>query len=287
MGFLLRFFAKRGFFLFFVSLQIVSVFLIFSSNYLQKSFLVSQIRLFDFTVDKYISSWESYFRLEQTNESLVKQNIELMQSLYKKDKNGDGVASQENKDSIDVFQTPYYTFIEGDIINNSINRNNNHIVINKGKKEGVISGMGVISPEGIAGIVINTTDHYSLAQSILSTKNIKINASLKKSGYFGTLVWNGQDTRIMNLSDIPKYVSVKIGDTVITGGKSDVFPKGTIIGTVAGYEVNDKTGFLDISVELKEKMGKLSKVYIVTRVNNEELERIQGLLKIEQKKDDQ
>jgi rod shape-determining protein MreC len=52
--------------------------------------------------------------------------------------------------------------------------------------------MGVISPSG-TGIVINTTNEYSLAQSILSVNKIRINAALKKDGYFGTLSWRGDN----------------------------------------------------------------------------------------------
>jgi rod shape-determining protein MreC len=65
-----------------------------------------------------------------------------------------------------------------------------------------------------------------LVQSVLSVNKIRINAALKNSGYFGTLTWNGDNSRVMHLADIPKYVALKIGDTVVTDGKSAIFPKG-------------------------------------------------------------
>ena len=133
------------------------------------------------------------------------------------------------------------------------------------------------------GIVVNTTAHYSLAQLVLSVDKIKINASLKNSGYFGTLTWNGEDSRLMHLADIPKYVSLKVGDTVVTDGKSAIFPQGKMIGTVAGFEVDNKTGFWDISVELSEKIGKLSKVFIVKNLKREEMKPIQDSLMKHQK----
>ncbi len=54
--------------------------------------------------------------------------------------------------------------------------------------------MGVIAPQGIAGIVINTTNNYALVQSVLSMNKIRINASLKDSGFFGTLTWRGENS---------------------------------------------------------------------------------------------
>ncbi|MGZ5197940.1 MAG: rod shape-determining protein MreC, partial [Kaistella sp.] len=138
--------------------------------------------------------------------------------------------------------------------------------------------MGVIAPKGIAGIVINTTNSYSLVQSVLSVNKIRLNAALKNSGYFGTLTWKGENSRIMHLSDIPKYVPLKVGDTVETDGKSAIFPKGVMIGTVSGYEVDSKTGFWDISVELSERMGTLNKIYVVKNLKKAEVQKIQDTL---------
>jgi len=135
--------------------------------------------------------------------------------------------------------------------------------------------MGVISPRGVLGIVINTTDNYALVQSILSTKKIKISASIKSSGYFGTLSWKGKDSRIMNLSDIPKYVNIKLGDTIITDGKSSIFPKGIMIGKIADFRIDPETGFWDVSVELNEKMGTIQKVFVVNNLKRIELKQIQ------------
>ena len=171
-----------------------------------------------------------------------------------------------------------YTFVDGEIIFNSINRKDNYFTINRGKRDGVFPKMGVMAPNGIAGIVINTTDSYALVQSVLSLDKIKINAALKKSGYFGTLTWRGDDSRTMHLSDIPKYVALQVGDTVVTDGKSAIFPRGIMIGKVAGYQVDNKTGFWDISVELSEKMGNLSKIYVVKNLKKAEVSRIQDTL---------
>ena len=91
---------------------------------------------------------------------------------------------------------------------------------------------------------------------------------------------------MMKLSDIPKYVPIKVGDTVVTDGKSSIFPKGVMIGRVAGYEVDTKTGYWDISVELSQKMGQLQKVFIVKNLKKIELEEIQEVLETAEKEND-
>ena len=275
MGFLLRILSKNGLFVFFIFLQLIAIVLIFSRNSMQKSWVAGQSAAFNSWVSGYIDEGASYLKLKQTNDQLVAQNKSLMQQLYGKDAKGHPEFRKVH-DTIGGGQI--YTFVDGELVFNSINRKDNYFTINRGRRDGVLPKMGVMAPGGIAGIVINSTDSYSLVQSILSLNKIKINASLKKSGYFGTLTWRGDDSRIMHLSDVPKYVPLQIGDTVLTDGKSAIFPQGIMIGKIAGYEVDSKTGFWDISVELSEKMGNLSKVYVVKNLKKAEVRKIEDTL---------
>lgn len=283
MSILWRFIAKNGLLAFFVFLQMVSIIFIFTKNVMQRSFVAANVSALNSWVSEYIDEGASYLKLKQVNEDLVAQNKFLMKRLY----GYDHVSVPKNvivKDSLQKGLT--YTIIDADVVQNSINRSNNYFTINRGKVHGIEPKMGVIAPQGVAGIVVNTTKNYSLVQSVLSTKNIKINASLKNSDYFGTLAWNGEDSRIMNLSDIPKYVSIKIGDTIITDGKSSIFPKGIMIGKIAGYEVDTKTGHWDIFVELSQKMGQIQKVFVVKNLKQEEINEIEKVLEETIKEDD-
>jgi len=282
MGYLLRLFSKNALFVFFIFLQIIAVVLIFSKNTMQQSFLAAKTAAFNARVAGYIDEGTSYLKLKQINEDLVMQNKALLKEIYGKE----GAANPRFRrvhDTIGGGQI--YTFVDGEVVYNSINRQNNYFTINRGKLHGVAAKMGVIAPNGIAGIVINTTDHYALVQSVLSVNKIKISAALKNSGYFGTLSWRGDDSRMMHLSDIPKYVSLKVGDTVVTDGRSAIFPKGVMVGKVSGYEVDTKTGFWDVSVELNEKMGPLNKVFVVKNLKKIEVQKIQDTLQAQIDKD--
>ena len=275
MGFLLRLFSKNGLFVFFIFLQLIAMVLIFSRNSMQQSWIAGQTAAFNSWVSGYIDEGASYLKLKQINEQLVAQNKSLMKQVYG---NNASLKPQFRKVHDTIGGGQIYTFVDGEIVFNSINRKDNYFTINRGKRDGVLPKMGVMAPNGIAGIVINTTDSYALVQSILSLNKIKINAALKKSGYFGTLTWRGEDSRIMHLSDVPKYVPLQIGDTIVTDGKSAIFPQGIMVGKVAGYEVDSKTGFWDISVELSEKMGNLSKIYAVKNLKKAEVSKISDTL---------
>ena len=53
-------------------------------------------------------------------------------------------------------------FISGKIVNNSVNKRDNFITIDKGKKHGISAGMGVICESGVLGIVHSTTENYCI-----------------------------------------------------------------------------------------------------------------------------
>ena len=275
MGFSIRLFSKNGLFLFFLFLQLIAVTLIFSRNSMQQSFAAGHATVFNAWVSGYIDQGTSYLKLKQINEDLVAQNKALMAQVYGKGQSGN---PQFRRVTDTIGGGQIYTFVDADIVNNSITRNDNYFTIDRGKRHGVFPKMGVIAPNGIAGIVVNTTNNYALVQSVLSVNKIRINAALKNTGFFGTLTWKGDNSRTMHLADIPKYVPLKVGDTVLTDGKSSIFPQGIMIGRIAGYEVDSKTGYWDISVELNQKMGNLQKVFVVRNLKKLELKQIQDTL---------
>jgi rod shape-determining protein MreC len=58
---------------------------------------------------------------------------------------------------------------------------------------------------------------------ILNVKS-RINAKIKKSNHFGSLIWNGKSTGFVQLIDVPRLASVRKGDTIVTGMQSN-FPR--------------------------------------------------------------
>lgn len=275
MLFLIRFFEKNGFLLFFLSLQLLAISLIFTRNAMQRSWLAAQTSAIHNAISGYIGAGTSYLQLKEQNEQLVAQNKSLMKELFAQ-KNKIPAYLQHFKDSLGGGQS--YDLLDGDVVYNSIHNKDNYFTINRGKRHGVEANMGVVAPQGIAGIIINTTANHALAQSVLSVNKMRINGALKKSGHFGTLTWHGEDTRVLHLSDIPKYVSLAVGDTVITDGKSAIFPQGINIGRVASFRVDNKTGYWDITVELLQEMANLRKVFIIKNLKKNQIQQIQDSL---------
>jgi rod shape-determining protein MreC len=65
------------------------------------------------------------------------------------------------------------------------------------KKHGIKTDMGVVNSQGIIGIVDNTSEKYATVMSILNKKS-QINAKIKKTNHFGSLIWDGKSTGLFN-----------------------------------------------------------------------------------------
>ena len=210
------------------------------------------------TSSKFSSSINSYFNLIKENEKLVKENLQLkkMESKY--------IFTQINEDKLNSISS-------AKVIVNSINKSKNIIIIDKGKLDSINLEMGVISSEGVVGIVKNVTNNYASIISLLNT-DLKLNAILKNSSTIGSITWDGLNSRILKLNDIPLSSSLKVGDTVVTGGMSFYFPKGVPIGKIINYDNRSLEGYYEIDVETFNDFSSLSNLYILNRTDNNEIQ---------------
>ncbi len=203
----------------------------------------------------------SYFNLRHENNKLIEENLELKKIESKFiDFSGAKEIAESNIDNT----------ISAKVILNSVNKSRNIIVINKGELNGINKDMGVISSRGIVGIIKDITNNYSSIVSLLNT-DLKINAIVKKSSTIGSISWNGLDPRIVQLNDIPLSSSIKVGDTIVTGGMSFYFPRGIPIGKIEDYDNSSLEGYYSIDVSIFNDFSSLSNLYVLERTDNDEI----------------
>ena len=163
-----------------------------------------------------------------------------------------------------------YTINSAQIIKNSYANPNNYITINKGRKDSIKQDMGVITSKGILGIIEHVSDNFSSVQSILNTKS-NINAKIKNTNYFGSLVWDTEHYNEVQLEDIPRLVPLLVGDTIVTGAMSSIFPENIPIGTIKKFDLNVSKSFYRIDVELFNDMTNIKNVYVIYNINRPEV----------------
>ncbi len=214
-----------------------------------------------------IQNFTEYLTLSDVNDVLMNENAKLksrnMESLYRY---GSELLIRENE-----IYRQQYKFQAARVVNSTTNKRSNYILIDRGSAHGVKPEMGLISPFGTVGLVKSVSENYALAYSFLHRQSV-FSAEHSKTGYFGLVRWNGQNSSIAQLFDIPSHATVNKGDTVFTRGSSTYYPRGIMIGTVKDIK-GEEEGFHEIELKLSVDFRKLAYVYVVN--NSSKMEQIE------------
>jgi rod shape-determining protein MreC len=211
---------------------VISILLLVNHNNFQGSRALNTTNAITGSFNYVFSSVGDYFFLKKDNHQLSLENARLNEQLYGRIMIADSI---EREDTL-------YAFIPAKVISNTSRGRNNYIMINKGRADGVEKEMGLVSPFGVAGIIVEVSRNYATAMSLLH-KDSRLSARLKSNGQMVNVVWDGKDYRLGLVEDIPTHITPIPGDTVITSGYSFVFPEGLNIGiigekTISGSNLN-------------------------------------------------
>jgi len=269
---LFRYLIRNHVIILFLVLEVVSVYLIINYNNYQKAKTFSSASYLSAAIYKRYSVFTDYFRLAETNRQLAFENAELkgLLDFYR----------QKGQISDDLFyiippNAVYQNFRAARIINNSTNRQNNYITLDKGRKDGIKTGQGVIIGHSVVGQVLSVSESFSVAISLLNTR-WSISAKLKKNDYFGTVAWDGEDYQYVELREIPMHVPLVVGDTIVTSGFSTIFPAGQTIGTIDQFDQKSGGSFYRVRIKLAIDFKSLSYVHVI---DNPSLPEIRNLEK--------
>ncbi|WP_309608055.1 rod shape-determining protein MreC [Flavobacterium sp.] len=261
---IINFIVKNSNRLLFLLLLIISLFLVIKSHSYHRSKVVNSANIVSGTVFEKTNEVKTYFSLKEQNDKLAKENADLRKFLFNK-KDSISVLlkdSLKGYNKINVIQTR--------VINNSYNVSENYLTINSGSLQGIKPDMGVINSQGIVGIVEKTSPKYATVLSVLNVKS-QINAKIKKSNHFGSLIWNAKNAGFVQLIDIPRLASVKKGDTVVTGGRSTIFPENIPVGIISRIFIDTQTNYYTLDVRLFNDMTNLNHVYVIENKESEEI----------------
>lgn len=224
-------------------------------------------------VQNNLNSVTDYFHLRKENTLLQEENAYLRNLLH-----NDTWEDIEKVDSLTKNFT--FQFTPAKVISNNYTKSYNILTIDKGAKDGVKIDMGVITTNGIIGIVNKVSENYATVQSILN-KRSQINAKLKKTNHFGLLVWEKiRDPRHAHLIDIPRHTEFNIGDTIVTGGKSTIFPEGIPIGIIDDFTLEEINNAFMIRVKLFTDMTNLNAIYLINNFDSQEILELEETAKI-------
>ncbi|NNK69074.1 MAG: rod shape-determining protein MreC [Flavobacteriaceae bacterium] len=262
---IINFFIRNKNFLVFLLLFLVSLALTIQSHSYHKSKFINSANFLTGGIYETVSSVDRYFELKKENEILLNENNRLKSLMF------------NNQDSLsrDSISPGNYSLKQALVIKNTYSSTNNFLTLNKGTSDNVGIDYGVITSNGVVGIIDNVSGGYARVLSILNTTS-RINAQLKKSDHFGTLTWDGASPLTVQLIDIPKQAPLSAGDTIITGGRSAIFPKGIPVGTVKSFDLDETENYYTVHINLFNDMTNVGHVYVIENNDREEIEALQN-----------
>ena len=267
---LLAFIENNLHFILFLVLQAFSLTLLFKLNPYQRAYFSNSASGITSYVNNVSQEVKSFIQLREGNRQL--------QQLY-----ADSISKETRlfqlsllRDTFQVKDSSYkllYEVVAAEVVFNSVNKADNVIVINKGRAEGVEKGAGVISAEGIAGVVIAVGEHFSTVMSVLNT-NFHIVPQINGQEFFTELVWNNQNPYTLKINKINRLENVKVGDLVSTGKSSLIFPEGIPIGTITKLDRIEGSQYFDTELKTACNFRKLNYVFVVNNTHRADIQEL-------------
>lgn len=254
---LFLFIKKIYVFVLFVILEVVALNYYASSTSYTKAKLLTASTKVTGGFHRTLSDVGDYFGLRTENSTLVARIAELETELsklkqYVPDSTHVGISETE-------LSKYFYTYAS--VINNSVSRQENYLLLDKGTFDGLKPNMALVTPDGcIVGYIIDCNDKFSVAISLLNLE-FRTGGKIKGRDYFGSIQWDGTDNNYVTFTEVTKYADIIKGDTIVTGNSS-IFPPDILIGTVESFELT-QASYYDIKVKLLSPLSRLTKVLVV------------------------
>lgn len=252
-------------------------------NYYARSSAYTQARLLARSnqvvggVHGFFSGVKHYFELGSENRALIARVEELQTELFRY-RNAETTARLD--DYMAGNTNTQYELTTAAVVSNSINKNRNFIVLNRGLSDGVTPDMAVLSPDGaMVGYVVECSEHYAVAISILNT-SFRASGKIAGGDYFGSILWNGTDSRRVTMTELSKYAEPQLGDEVVSTGFSQYFPAEIPIGTVERAELNEGRTAYTVEIRLAVDLSGLGDVILVRNNDLREVRMLQSSDKV-------
>jgi rod shape-determining protein MreC len=132
------------------------------------------------------------------------------------------------------------------------------LVLNRGERDHVRRNMGVITPDGVVGKIVEVFPTTSQVL-LMSDKDSGVGALLAETRTHGVVKGSGDPDPRMDY--VVNDEKVHPGEMIVTSGEDRIFPKGLLIGTVANTKVGNP--FQNIRVQPAARLDRLEDVLIL------------------------
>jgi len=216
------------------------------------------------------TTWRHYFALQNTtreNEQLRRDNDALklqIAQLQGKAAEADRLAALLNfrQSHADV------PMIGARVIGASAGTASLTVELDRGERDGIRRNMGVITPDGVIGKVVETYPNTSQVL-LLTDKESGVGAMLADSRIQSPV--GGLGEPLLSMKYVPNDDAVNVGDRVITSGMDRIFPRDLPVGTIA--EIKPGNPFKQIRIKPAANLERLEEVLVLLSLHPLEMKK--------------
>lgn len=252
-----------------VVLIVISLFLLSQNN----SQGIQKVRSIAFgtfaSVTSLFSDIFNISNLKQSNEELRRTNAELMLQVSKLREYA--IENDQLKGLLALKDSSKFPLIPATIVSKSLSKTQGTITINAGRQQSVKVGMPVITDKGLVGVIISTSDNYSIART-LNNVDLKLTVKSERSRESAVMKWNGDWLVMVN---VPKTYDIKKGDRIVTSEISSIIPFPLPVGVV--YEIGnvEKGIFNEVKIKPFVEQQKVENLFVLGIVKSKEIDNIE------------
>jgi len=210
-------------------------------------------------IEEPLANVRVYREALKTNEDLRRQNIQLMDEVSRlrsmKRQNETLKRMLGYKDTTKLDLLPVM------VITKDLTGINNIITINAGTSDSVKVGMPLVTPEGLVGRVILTSDDYSEVMPFYN-RLFKISGRIQGNGAYGIVSWNGNSSEL-NMDFVPQTIRIEPDMIVETSGYGNQLPPNIPIGYVIHTKPDEGRETQEISLKPFVTLSTLSEAFVI------------------------
>lgn len=258
----------------FIFLEIAALNMLSSSSSVQNFFITRNLQGLAGRFWGISESVSRYFTLPKENKELADDIFELNKKISKMTRALE-IAKLDSLARIDMeLASDKFKFMPAAVVKNSLNKQHNYLIIGKGSDDGVRPQSGIITADGVVGIIDAVSRHYSYAISFLNSE-LSISARIGNDGAAGPMVWDGKHIDGALLREIPLQYKFDEGDTVYTSGYSSIFPPDIPLGVTGDTRIVNGATY-EVKIKLFQDFSALRYVTIVTNSDIQEIEDLEN-----------
>ena len=202
--------------------------------------------------------------LARQNEELRRENDALRQQVRALGETGDENLRLHQLLSLKE-HTPFHA-VTARVIGRDASNWWESLQIDRGSNDGLHMNMAVLNADGLIGKIVFVTKGDSRVL-LLTDPNCKVSALLQNTREPGIAAGVKRSLRFSPhcvMTYVNRDAKIKAGEPVISSGLGGVFPKGILIGTVTGVQLNKQTAmYQDVEIKPAVDFRRLEEVMVI------------------------